>query len=600
MQTIKLLDDLTINQIAAGEVLEGPSSCVKEMVENSIDAGASRIEVEVKNGGKSYIRVTDNGKGIEYDDIEIAFERHATSKIRSAKDLSNTLTMGFRGEALASISSVSHVTLTTKKESNSVGYSYSIKGGVGEDIEEISCSNGTTIVVEDLFYNTPVRFKFLKSDSSEYAKVKKVLTKIALSNLNVSIKLISNGKLDLKTSGNGDIKTVIYELFGKEISDNIVLVDMQMGNLSISGCVGTSRIEMSYRNKEYFFVNNRAVENEILTSGIEQAFKGALKQHKYPFGVLNLSIPPHLIDVNIHPTKRDIKFQNEKEVFDIVYQSVKGALLKEEFLGEGENRNSESLMQEYVNQQEQIVPTVKHGDSSYVLDRIQNVSNYKKDKTNIINNYQNINQNLMSGRDSTSIVSKDTDERFEYKYIGVIFKTFILIEIKDVLYLVDQHAAHERILYEQVKASYNQGQEPDTQMLIVPSVLPLSRAEIELVKDNKEVFEKVGFVIDDFGDNTLKISGVPSIAYDLDNNTIFQDTLRELTSFSRTTKQDIENKFIATVACKAAVKAGMVLTYEEIDNMIQNLFKLPNPYTCPHGRPTTVKYSHEDILKLLK
>ena len=602
MSIIKLLDDLTINQIAAGEVLEGPSSCIKEMVENSIDAGSTKIEVEVKNGGKTYIRVSDDGIGIAQDDIKVAFERHATSKIRSSNDLSHILTMGFRGEALASIAAVSKVTLTTKKEENDVGYIYCIKGGNEELFEETSSKNGTTIVVEDLFYNTPVRFKFLKSDSSEYSKIKRIMTKIAISNLDISFRLINNGVLDLKTSGNGNIKDAVYSLFGKQIVDNIILIDKKMGNLQVIGCVGNSRIEESYRNREFFFVNDRAVENDILTNAIEQAFKGALKQHKYPFGILNLIIPPEFVDVNIHPTKKDIKFQNEKDVFDIIYGGVREALLKEEFLGEDETRNDQTLIEDYVAKSYETsgIFNTSLTSNSYLKNRVLNPLDYKKQKTNIINNYDNINQAFMSGRNADQIVFSKADGTLDYKYIGVIFKTFILVEIKDTLYLIDQHAAHERILYEQVKASYNENSEPDTQMLMIPSVLSLSHSEVELVKDNIEVFKKVGFIIEDFGDNTLKISGVPSIAYDLDSNTIFKDTMQELSSFARTTKQDIENKFIATVACKAAVKAGMDLTYKEIDNLIQNLFRLPNPYTCPHGRPTTVKYEKQDLLKMLK
>jgi DNA mismatch repair protein MutL len=603
MSIIKLLDDLTIDQIAAGEVLEGPSSCIKEMVENSIDAGSTKIEVEVKNGGKTFIRVTDNGCGIAKDDIKIAFERHATSKIRSSNDLSKIVTMGFRGEALASIASVSKVTLKTKQEKNEIGYKYIIKGGNEIFFEEEIPNNGTTIIVEDLFYNTPVRFKFLKSDSSEYSKIKKIMTKIAISHLNISFRLINNGTLDLKTNGNGNIKDAVYELFGKEIANNIILIDKKMGDLKITGCVGNSRIEESYRNREFFFVNNRSVENDVLSSGIEQAFKGALKQHKYPFGILNIDISPELIDVNIHPTKKDIKFQNPKDVFDIIYQSVREALLKEDFLGEDETRTEQEVMDEYVEKSyitSGIYDTSLSPKANYLKDRALNPLNYKDQRSNIINNYENINQSLMSGRNADQIIIQNNDGTFNYKFIGVIFKTFILVEIKDTLYLIDQHAAHERILYEQVKASYNSNQRPDTQMLIIPTVLSLSRSEVELVKDNINIFEKVGFVIEDFGENTLKISGVPSIAYDLDSNTIFRDTMQELSSFSRTTKQDIENKFIATVACKAAVKAGMVLTFKEIDNLIQNLFRLPNPYTCPHGRPTTVKYDKEDLLKKLR
>lgn len=572
MKTIVLLDDLTINQIAAGEVIEGPASVVKELVENAIDANSTRIEIEVKNGGKTFIRVSDNGKGIDYDDIDIAFERHATSKIRSSQDLSKVLTMGFRGEALASIASISEVTLSSKKENSNQGYTYTVKGNKKGIIEEYQCQNGTNIVVKDLFYNVPVRYKFLKNDNSEFQKIKKVVIRLSLANLNISFKLINEGKLVLKTSGNTKMQDAVYELFGKDIARNLIEVNFSYQNMDIKGVVGNSRIEMPYRKNEIFFVNNRSVENEILSNGVEQAFKGALKIGKFPFAILNLEISPQLIDMNIHPTKKEIKFQNEEDVFKIVYQAVKEALLKEEFLGKDEKRNSEEIRQEYVQKQESYLP------ANYLLKRIQKSKEEKslEIKPQIVN----------------------TKNKLDYKLIGVVFKTFIIIEINDELYFIDQHAAHERVLYEQVKDSYNSGKKPETQMLILPTVLPLKPAEIELIKDNIEIFEKVGFQIEDFGSNTIKISGVPSIAYNLDSTTIFQDTLKELTSFARTTKQEIENKFIATVACKAAVKAGMVLTQKEIDTLIQELWSLPNPYTCPHGRPTTIKYEKEELEKM--
>ena len=572
MKTIVLLDDLTINQIAAGEVIEGPASVVKELVENAIDANSTRIEIEVKNGGKTFIRVSDNGKGIDYDDIDIAFERHATSKIRSSQDLSKVLTMGFRGEALASIASISEVTLSSKKENSNQGYTYTVKGNKKGIIEEYQCQNGTNIVVKDLFYNVPVRYKFLKNDNSEFQKIKKVVIRLSLANLNISFKLINEGKLVLKTSGNTKMQDAVYELFSKDIARNLIEVNFSYQNMEIKGVVGNSRIEMPYRKNEIFFVNNRSVENEILSNGVEQAFKGALKIGKFPFAILNLEISPQLIDMNIHPTKKEIKFQNEEDVFKIVYQAVKEALLKEEFLGKDEKRNSEEIRQEYVQKQESYLP------ANYLLKRIQKSKEEKslEIKPQIVN----------------------TKNKLDYKLIGVVFKTFIIIEINDELYFIDQHAAHERVLYEQVKDSYNSGKKPETQMLILPTVLPLKPAEIELIKDNIEIFEKVGFQIEDFGNNTIKISGVPSIAYNLDSTTIFQDTLKELTSFARTTKQEIENKFIATVACKAAVKAGMVLTQKEIDTLIQELWSLPNPYTCPHGRPTTIKYEKEELEKM--
>ena len=582
MKTIVLLDDLTINQIAAGEVIEGPYSVVKELVENSIDAKATRVEVEVRNGGKTFIRVSDNGKGIDYDDIDIAFERHATSKIRSSQDLEKVLTMGFRGEALASISSVADVELTSKKENAMIGYTYSVRGNVAGKIQEKDCSQGTTIIVKDLFFNVPVRYKFLKNDNSELQKIKKILIREALANLDISFKLINGGKTILKTSGNSKIKDAVYEIFGKDVASNLIEINYTYKNLSVKGAIGNSRVEMPYRKNEIFFVNNRSIENDILSSGAEQAFKGALKIGKFPFVILNAQIQPNLIDMNIHPTKKEIKFQNEEDVFKLVYHAVKDGLLKEEFLGKDDTRNSEEIREKYVNKQESYLPEkyASKPKSNYLINKIKNANNVTEENTLEI---------------EAKLPKK---EKLNYKFIGVVFKTFIIIEINNEIYFVDQHAAHERVLYEQVKDSYNSGKEPETQMLIIPTILPLKRSEVEMVMDNIEIFEKVGFQIEDFGNNTIKISGVPSIAYNLDSTTIFQDTLKELSSFSRTSKQEIENKFVATVACKAAVKAGMVLTFKEIDTLLQELFSLPNPYTCPHGRPTTIKYTQDELEKL--
>ena len=588
MRTIQLLDDLTINQIAAGEVVEGPLSVVKELVENSIDANSTKIVVEIENGGKKLIKIIDNGKGFDYDDIDIAFERHATSKIRSTNDLKNVMTMGFRGEALTSIASVSEVELITKTKDSDIGYSYMIKGGKKlRDIEEINSTQGTTIIIKDLFYNVPVRAKFLKSDNSEFQKIKKIFIRLALANLNISFKLIHNGKVVVNTVGDGNMQSACYSIFGKEISQNLIEVDEQINDIKINGVIGNTRIEIGNRKSEIFFVNNRFVENDILFNGAEQAFKNNLKIGKFPFVVLNLSMDPETIDTNIHPTKKDIKFQNEKNVFDAVYQAVKLSILKEDFLGMDSTRNSQVIAENYTEQQLNHLP---QSNKTYI-----SKENIKYSDALISNN---VNQKYLSGRDSTNMIFSHKGEKLDYKYIGVVFKTFILIEIENdenedgnkELYLIDQHAAHERILFEQVKESYNQNKTPDVQMLLVPIVIDLTQSEFETVMDNKEIFQKVGFIFEPFGDNSIKITGVPTITYDLDIKTLFQDTLIELDSYGINSKQEVENRFVATIACKAAVKAGMVLSQKEIDDMIQKLWKLPNPYTCPHGRPTTIKF----------
>ena len=589
MGKIKLLDDLTINKIAAGEVVEGPVSVVKELVENSIDSGAKNIVIEIKDGGRSYIRIKDDGSGFDYDDIDIAFERHATSKIRRAEDMIGITSLGFRGEALASISAISKVTLTTKKKDDIEGYKYIVEGDKKSEIEVTDCAAGTTIVVENLFFNVPARLKFMKSDSSNVTKVKDLCEKIALSNLGISIKYISNGKDVFKTSGSHDMITCIYEIYGRETSKNVVNVDYSLDGIKVTGVIGNRNILRKSRKDQIFFVNGRCVENELLYDSVRQAYVGSIGVHKFPFVILNVELSPDQIDVNIHPSKLEIKFVDETQVFKTVYSAIKEMILREDFIGETyDDLNDEK--KDYITKDINDNFEIQESNS---LDNITNNGNSKNISyvSKIMNLRSNNNTNL--GREG---YIKDPTKKLEYKLIGVIFKTFIIIEIDNELYFVDQHAAHERVLYEKVRASYNEDKKMETQLLIIPKIISVSRLELETIMNNIDVFENLGFQIQDFGNNTIKIDGVPDVQYKLDISSILLDTVREINSYSRTTKQELENKFVATVACKAAVKAGMTLTPIEIDNLLQELFSLPNPYTCPHGRPTTVKFSKKDFV----
>ena len=588
MGKIKLLDDLTINKIAAGEVVEGPVSVVKELVENSIDSGAKNIVIEIKDGGRSYIRIKDDGSGFDYDDIDIAFERHATSKIRKAEDMIGITSLGFRGEALASISAISKVTLTTKKKDDIEGYRYVVEGDDKSEIEETDCAAGTTIVVENLFFNVPARLKFMKSDSSNVGKIKDLCERIALSNLGISIKFISNGNDIFRTSGSYDIITCIYELYGREIAKNVVKVDYGIEGIKVTGVIGNRDILRKSRKDQIFFVNGRCVENELLYDSVSQAYVGSIGVHKFPFVILNVEIAPDQIDVNIHPSKLEIKFVDESLVFKTVYSAIKEMILREDFIGETyEDLNAEK--------QDYIVKDINDNFDIQKTSGLDNITNNGNSKnisyvSKIMNLRSNNSSNL--GRDG---YIKDPTKKLEYKLIGVIFKTFIIIEIDNELYFVDQHAAHERVLYEKVRASYNEDKKMETQLLIIPKILSVSRLELETIMNNIDVFENLGFQIQDFGNSTIKIEGVPNVQYKLDVSSILLDTVREINSYARTTKQELENKFVATVACKAAVKAGMTLTPIEIDNLLQELFSLPNPYTCPHGRPTNIKISKEQL-----
>lgn len=760
MGKIVLLDDLTINQIAAGEVIERPASVVKELVENSIDAGARNITVEIKNGGISYIRITDDGSGIMPDDMEIAFERHATSKIRRAEDLDTVKSMGFRGEALASIAAIAKVELVSKTENTDIGYKIEVEGGDILDKHEEGCPKGTSITVRELFYNTPVRYKFLKKDFTESGYIEDMLTRIALANPSVAIKLINTGKIALQTTGSGKLEDVIYNIFGKEIAQNLLPVDYEYEDMRVTGVIGKPSISRSNRSNQLFFVNKRFIKDKTLTSAAEQGFKGLVTVGKHGFLVLNIEMDPKKVDVNVHPTKLEVRFQEEGKIFKAVYNSIKQALLQFDLVPEtektykeetpndilkninsGENTNLFSnkvvtnpwkIDRTEEKKEEKTVPEFKEFKSTVSsldpetrrrfideltqtktpeeigkkladitkasfmkqeetpkaevqneiennidsqseeinnvedkkeiteeLERLEEISEnaekieekvetveepVKEETTEIKNenveeqpkdvNYEKPQEKEESfeemykrlfGRDISdakkeyqekmaeeeakypispitgdeiSIFEKEgIDNNPQYKFIGIAFKTYIILTMGDELYILDQHAAHERIMYEKVKANYYSEGEKDSQLMLLPDIINLSTREMGIFRDNKELFNKAGFVVDEFGDNTVKLTGVPEFCLDFDTKEIFLETLDEINTVARTAKQELENKFLATVACKAAVKAHMALTKEEVDSLMEQLLRLPNPFTCPHGRPTVIKMSKTDIEK---
>ena len=775
MGNIVLLDDLTINKIAAGEVIERPASVVKELVENSIDAGATNINIETKNGGISYIRITDNGKGFLPDDMEIAFERHATSKIRQADDLDTVTSMGFRGEALASIAAISHVELVSRTAENEIGKKVEIKGGNVINLEDAGCPKGTTITVTDLFYNTPVRYKFLKKDFTEAGYIEDVVTRIALVHPEIAIKLISSGKVIIQTSGNGDMKSVVYSIYGKDVAENIIDVNYEYEDIKISGVIGKPVIARSNRSNQLFFVNKRYIRDKILTSASEQAYKGLLTIGKYGFLVLNIEMNPQKVDVNVHPAKLEVRFEEENKIFKAIYHAIKDSLLKEDLIPDrtkieldkqaqsnswkmdssptrnynkintisanleasnvmdakeattqtpaeqenkvdileeinkmqnspdsiekskeilfnnqnsaqsnneesstaqkkdldvplagvkdyesyeaqthGEHEKGESafskiegifsrfgkkgkeeekeeekedlddtknfIAQKYNNKNENMSDETKKVDLSEISEKMQELDNLKVEP-----DYQNFDEmyartfgvtkkeepKVEEEKDEYKVESEElkTAENVslfekipqsatpEYKFIGIAFSTYIIIEMNNELYIIDQHAAHERIMYEKIKANYYSDTNKDSQLMLLPDVINLSHKDMQIAKDNMEIFEKAGFVLEEFGENTIKLSGVPTVCLELDTKELFLETLDEINTVARTAKQEIEEKFIATVACKAAVKANMALTREEVDNLMKQLLVLPNPFTCPHGRPTAIRMTKNDIEK---
>ena len=560
MGNIVLLDDLTINKIAAGEVIERPANVVKELVENSIDAGSTKIIIEIKNGGKTLVKIVDNGKGISENDIPLSLERHATSKIRKIEDLEHTYSMGFRGEALASIASISELTMMTKTADEN-GTKITAEAGEIVEVEEIGIPVGTTIMVERLFFNTPVRYKFLKNDATEFRYIKEWVQKTALVNSDIAFKLINDGKIVFQTNGNGNIRDIIYLLYGKEIEKNLLDVNYESEGIKVTGVIGNTTIARENRKSQILYLNKRNIKNQILTNSADQAFKGATGIGKYGFFILNLEMPANYYDVNVHPTKMEVRFNDENKLYKVFYHAIKSSMLNGEFLDNDEKEQKKE---------------------NYIENELEFLTNKFKNDTPV------------------ELINRENQRAIEYKYVGILFRTFIIIEIGEDMFLIDQHAGHERILYEQIKENYKNHIQNNSQLMLIPEVYNLSHKEIEFVKENIELFRNTGFDIELFGEDSVKISGIPDIEYKVNKNRMFLDVLDEMLTTERTAIKDVEERFIATVACKAAVKANMDLTRQEVDSLIQRLLKLKNPFTCPHGRPTTIKFSKSELFKTLQ
>lgn len=581
MGNIVLLDDLTINKIAAGEVIERPANVVKELVENSIDAGSNKIVIEIKNGGKTFIKVTDNGKGILLDDIDISFERHATSKIRKIEDLETTYSMGFRGEALASIVAISKLTMISKTKDENTGIKVIAKAGDILEKEEVVTQTGTIIIVEDLFFNTPVRYKFLKQDSTEFRYIKELIQKIAMANLNISFKLLNDGKTVFSSNGSGDIKDIVYILYGRECKDNIINVDYKECGIKVTGVIGNTLMARDNRKGQIIFLNKRNIKNAMITSSIDQAFKGGIGIGKHGFFILNLEMPADFYDINVHPTKMEVRFKEEDKIYKVVYHAVKNSMLNKDFLG---NNEIEAKKESYI-----------ENEFEFLTNHFSKDENNESDKSKLLNN-NNESKEITEENKKQELIKRETKRKIDYKYIGIIFRTYIIIEIKNELFLIDQHAAHERVLYEQIKENYKNNLKNNSQMMLLPEVINLSHKEIKFVQENIELLKNTGFDIDVFGENSIKINGIPDIEYKVNSRNIFLDILDEMLTNERGQIKDVEERFIATVACKAAVKANMDLRKEEVDKLIESLLSLKNPYTCPHGRPTTIKLCSADTI----
>ena len=763
MGNIVLLDDLTINKIAAGEVIERPASVIKEMIENSIDAGANNIVVEIEKGGISYIKVTDNGKGISEDDLELAFERHATSKIRSADDLNTVTSMGFRGEALASIAAISKVELVSKTADQQNGYKVVLEGGNVLEKSIAGSPTGTSITVTNLFYNTPVRYKFLKKDFTEAGYIEDAITRTALVHPEIAIKLINSGKTVIQTNGNGDLKTVIYSIYGKDVANALIETDYTYEDIHISGVVGKPEIARSNRAYQMFFVNKRYIKDKALSSATERAYKGMLPMGKFGFLVLNIEMNPSKVDVNVHPAKLEVRFEDENLIFKAVYHAIKDSLLKidEPSLNNNSDQisignstvevkpfhktdnfsvgsketiveqifkarqlaeqHSQEQKQAQQNQKAEKIEMPEIEKSQEVLKKLQEMKqkliqetpglklenkeeiqpiqveqsqqevkeevvqpqqeekqkigiqqqeNIEIEKTEIIENqeepqtleelpkalqheeiqepkteeikyeiesepvkeekvaeknveytkeFEEMYMQLFGTKpvkgekyeskiddsnkidDIAKLENRTVFENLEeyqkptYKFVGILFDEYIIIEMEKEMYIIDQHTAHEKILFEKLKANYYDTENKDSQLMLLPDIITLSHKQMEIAKDNMQMFRNAGFMVEEFGDNTVKITGVPEMCLELENREIFIQILDEIDKVSRNEKQEVEQRFISTLAAKIAKGASIATTKEEVDGLMNELLISNNPFIGPQGEPIAIKMSKYDI-----
>lgn len=588
MTEIHILDQLTIDKIAAGEVVERPLNVVKELMENAIDAMASSLSVEIRDGGTSLIRITDNGIGISKDQIQKAFYRHSTSKISSAEDLSFVTSLGFRGEALSSIAAVSKVELCTKTKESMTGTIYKINGGKEISIEDAGLPDGTTVIVRDLFYNTPARLKFLKTAQTEAGYIQDMVNKIALSHPEIAVKLTSNGSVKLSTSGNGDLKSTIYAVFGREIMNHLLSVDAVYDTLSVTGFVAAPEIARANRNFELFFVNGRYVKDPVLSSAVEEAFRGYQMKGTFPFTVLNLQLEPELMDVNVHPSKLEIRFYNNEQIFNAVKDAVSTILY------ERENIPSFTIGTKEEERKATFPPKAPAAPEPFETHRISQNNLFSEDTI-----YPEQEEKKVTYEQSTWMPFISEEAREKHRLIGVIFDTYWIAEYQDSLYIIDQHAAHEKVLYEQFLQKVREGSRA-SQKLMPALIVTLSPKEAEVLENFHSQFIELGFEIAPFGGSEYAISALPAALYTLDEAELFLSFLDEVSLLQSSVSSELLLSRIASAACKAAVKGGNRLSFSEANALIDQLLSLENPYNCPHGRPTIIQMSKTELERKFK
>lgn len=677
MPNITVLDQNTINKIAAGEVIERPASVVKELLENAIDARATAVTIEIKEGGTSFIRVTDNGCGIPKEEVPLAFLRHSTSKIKSVEDLFTVSSLGFRGEALASIAAVSQVELITKTSIGLTGTRYQIDGGEERTLEEIGAPEGTTFIARNLFFNTPARKKFLKTPMTEGAHVSELVEKLALSHPEVSIRFIQNNQNKLHTSGNHNLKDIVYTVFGREIASNLLEVSVKKPEVSIEGYIGKPVIARGNRNYENYFINGRYIKSSIICRAIEEAYKPFMMQHKYPFTMLHFTIEPEMLDVNVHPTKMELRFRDGDMVYHMVYQAVASALAHKELIPEVElekkkEDNLQSLMgkrhepapepfekrrlmamqQQAATEELKVTPpeltegfqkrlippssvanmnTVKEPDD--LLENWLNPSaqphpavagpsmnfGHKEASGQLTNsNHQGVTGQpavpAQSGQipEGSSLIEEKPKQmdlfdgkllepkaRSLHKLIGQLFDTYWLVEFNEQLYIIDQHAAHEKVLYEKTMATLKT-REYTSQLVNPPIILTLNRNEELLLNQHLKYFTEMGFEIEPFGGREYAVRGVPANLFSIAKKELLIEMIDGLSEEGSVSNPDIIYERVASMSCKAAVKGGNRLSFAEANELIDQLLGLENPYACPHGRPTIISMSKYELEKKFK
>lgn len=622
MANIEVLDQSTIDKIAAGEVIERPSSVVKELVENAIDAGATAIAVEIKDGGISFIRITDNGSGIRKEEVPLAFLRHATSKIKTVEDLFHVASLGFRGEALSSIAAVAQVELITKTSSDFIGVRYLIDGGREKGLEEIGAPEGTTFLVRNLFYNTPARKKFLKNPAVEASYINDLVERLALSHPDISFKFIHNNKIKLHTSGNTNLKDIIYHVYGREISSNLIETAAELPDASLHGFIGKPVISRGNRNYENYYINGRYIKSSLISRAIEDAYKTFMMQHKYPFTVLHFTIAGELLDINVHPTKMELRFSDHERIYQFVYDTLKNALNRHELIPEAalekqpfqkpkfdkpipepfekqrieqeksvirENYNYEGIVSEEKKQspvvpaKEQLVKTIM--TSPPKQDSIEAAEKPDTQKTEQLDLFE---RKLL-----------DQSSKSEHKIIGQLFETYWLVQFEDKLFIIDQHAAHEKVLYERMMKEL-ENKEFTSQMVSPPLILTLNMQEENTLKKYQKHFKELGFEVEHFGGKEYSICAVPANLFGLAGQEVFIELLDGLEAHMGNIKPEIINEKIASMSCKAAVKGNHKLSQQEMKALIEELLKLENPYNCPHGRPTIISMTKYELEKKFK